>query len=261
MKKILYLVALILLWFVLIFGIASLLIYTGIIPLQFNWGYTFGTAISIPSMWLLSAGIVMLLRQFIYKIIFGTCKQINKSTATLLIMLGAIWFAFTIGGKLLTKTTTEIFHNTYEESISKGESSKLDNDYDTEEDVIPENILRDIENQYLTFCKDLNTQLPIRIDELTTLNSVLYSSWNISFHYYVEININDYCESDLKDFMREIKTSQKQQISNMFINGNYNITQEDFRKLCKCTDLKFRFVYYDINRTMIGANVFDYRDF
>ena len=61
--------------------------------------------------------------------------------------------------------------------------------------------------------------------------------------------------------MKEIKASQKQQISNMFINGEYDFTREDFREFCKRTGLKFRFVYFDINNTMIGANVFDYRDF
>lgn len=83
----------------------------------------------------------------------------------------------------------------------------------------------------------------------------------MSFHYHVEIDVNDYLDSDIKGFMREVKALQKQQIFRMFINGEYNFTQEDFRELCKRTGLKFRFVYFDINNTMIGANVFDYRDF
>ena len=255
MKKVLYVIALISSWFVLVFGIASLLILTEIIPMQISWGYTYGTAVAIPSMWLLSVGIVMLLRQFFYKVIFRANKPFSKSTATVLIVLGTIWFAFTIGGKLIYKSSTEKLLKTYE-NVSNEKSSTLDYDYKTEEDVI-----KDIESQYIAFCKDMNTQLPIKIDEITTLNSVLFSNWNMSFHYYAEIDINDYYESDLKDFMREIKASQKQQISNMFINGEYDLTQEDFRELCKHTGLKFRFVYFDINRTMIGANVFDYRDF
>ncbi len=255
MNKVLYVVALILSWFVLVFSIASLLIFMGIIPMQFNWSYTYGTAVAIPSMWLLFVGIVMLLRQFFYKVIFGTNKPFNKSIATILIVIGTIWFAFTIGGKLIHKSTTEKLFKTYE-NTSYEKTSTLEYNYNTKEDVI-----KDIEKQYIAFCKDMNSQLPIRIDEITTLNSVLFSNWNISFHYYVEIDVNDYYESDLKDFMSEIKASQKQQISNMFINGEYDLTQEDFRELCKHTGLKFRFVYFDINRTMIGANVFDYSDF
>ena len=260
MKRVLYVVVLILSWFVLVFGIASLLIFTEIIPMQFNlgyiWGRTCGTAVANPSMWLLSVGIVMLLRQFFYKVIFGTSKPFNKTTATILIVIGTIWFAFTFGGKLILKSTTEKLFKTYE-NTSNEKTSTLDYNYNsTEEDVI-----KDIEKQYIAFCKDMNSQLPIRIDEITTLNSVLFSNWNISFHYYAEIDVNDYYESDLKDFMSEIKESQKQQISNIFINGEYDLTQEDFRELCKHTGLKIRFVYFDINRTMIGANVFDYRDF
>ena len=207
------------------------------------------------------SGIVMLLRGLFYKVIFGTNKSFNKSTATLLIVLGSIWFAFTIGGKLLSKSVEEDFLKTYEKNVSDKKTPTIDYDCNAKEDVAPEEIIKNIEKQYIAFCKDINSQLPIRIDELTTLNSVLFGNWNISFHYYAEIDVNDYHESDLKDFMREIKASHKQQISNMFIKGEYDFTREELREFCKRTGLKFRFVYFDINKTMIGANVFDYRDF
>lgn len=118
MKKVLYVSTLILSWIVLVHSIAVLLILTDIIPIQLNWSYTLGTAVAIPSIWLMSVGIVMLLRQFIYKVVFGTQKSFDKSIATVFVVFGAFWFAFTIGGKLISNSSTEKILNTHEETVS-----------------------------------------------------------------------------------------------------------------------------------------------
>lgn len=225
MKKVLYVSTLILSWIVLVHSIAVLLILTDIIPIQLNWSYTLGTAVAIPSIWLMSVGIVMLLRQFIYKVVFGTQKSFDKSIATVFVVFGTFWFAFTIGGKLISNSSTEKILNTHEETVSIEKTSIAEYDLNTEKYIDTSKIIKDIETQFITFCKDINRQLPVIIDDITTFNSVLYSNWIMSFHYHVEIDVNDYLDSDIKGFMREVKALQKQQIFRMFINGEYNFTQ------------------------------------
>ena len=231
------------------------MIATGGIQGPFPTHY-YALAISVlqPRLWFISTGLAMLFRPYVYKLSFGLNKSFNKSIAIFLIILGVIGIALNICADYVIK-----------EDVYNAKGSAVEHNYkaeeETEEDVAFAKVKRDIEKQFITLCKDINSQLPIRIDELTTLNSVLFGNWNISFHYYAEIDVNDYHESDLKDFMREIKASHKQQISNMFIKGEYDFTREELREFCKRTGLKFRFVYFDINKTMIGANVFDYRDF
>ena len=36
-----------------------------------------------------------------------------------------------------------------------------------------------IENQYVTFCSQLNKQLPMRVDEVTTLKSVAFVNFSV----------------------------------------------------------------------------------
>lgn len=255
MKNVVYYSSLTILWIIFLIVSGEILIAAdgiqGSFPTHY---YALAVAVLQPRLWFISAGLAMLFRPYVYKLSFGLNKSFNKSIAIFLIILGAIGIALNIGADYIIK-----------KDVYNAKGSAVEHNYKTEEkeeeDVAFAKVKRDIEEQCISLCKDINSQLPIRIDELTTLNSVLFGNWNISFHYYVEIDINDYHESDIKDFMREIKASQKQQISNMFIKDDYDFTREDFREFCKRTGLKFRFVYFDINNTMIGANVFDYRDF
>lgn len=102
MKKCLYFVSIALCWIAIIFIIGFLLIATGIIPVIINFNYTLGSSVGIPSSWLISAAIVMLLRPFLYRAIFKEQKSFNKTTAIILLIIGGIWFAITIINKLIS---------------------------------------------------------------------------------------------------------------------------------------------------------------
>ena len=118
-----------------------------------------------------------------------------------------------------------------------------------------------IENQYVTFCSQLNKQLPMRVDEVTTLKSVAFVNWTMMCYYSVEINMADYQDIELKEFMKGIRDKQKKQIPTMISNGSYQFTQSELYEYLKGTGLKFRFIYHDLNVGQIGVNQFDYKDF
>lgn len=118
-----------------------------------------------------------------------------------------------------------------------------------------------IENQYFSFCSQLNKQLPMRVDEITLLKSVAFVNWTMTCYYSVEIDAVDYKDTELQDFMNSIRSSQKQQIPKMISNGNYQFTQSELYEYLKGTGLIFRFVYHDSKNRQIGVNQFDYKDF
>lgn len=125
-----------------------------------------------------------------------------------------------------------------------------------------DDIKNSIESQYIEFCSQLNKQLPMIVDEVTTLKSVAFIDWTMSCYYQLEIiDAADYDETTLKSVLAEIRERQKKQIPSMVANGNYKFNQSELYEYLKGTGLKFRFVYHDINNKQIGVNEFDYNDF
>ena len=60
MKKVAYILTSILLWLILVFIFAIILILIGVYPFEHNWGYSLGGGIARPQIWLISIGLVLL---------------------------------------------------------------------------------------------------------------------------------------------------------------------------------------------------------
>ena len=124
-----------------------------------------------------------------------------------------------------------------------------------------EEIKSEMEKQYIPFSSQINKQLPIRVDDVTILTSVVFSNWVMTNYYSVEIDTDGLTENELKTFLDITRNEHKNQIPRMISNGDYNFTKNELIEYLKHTGLKFRFVYKDINNKFIGANSFDYSDF
>lgn len=122
-------------------------------------------------------------------------------------------------------------------------------------------IKRNIENQYIQMCAQLNKQVPIRVDEITVVKSMTFVNWTLTTYYSVDIDQDEYDSQCLKHFIDELRLVKKMQIPSMISNGAYNFTQEELCEYLKGTGMKFRFVYHDKNDIQIGAMQFDYTDF
>ncbi len=127
------------------------------------------------------------------------------------------------------------------------------------ENIFCEEDIEQIRLYYINYSKELNAQLPLKIDELMTLTSVVFANWTFTYSYTLDVDINDLEESNIKTFLNEIKALQKEQILNIY--KAYDISRDIFVKLCKHTGLKYRYIYYDANDILIGSNVFNYKDF
>ena len=114
---------------------------------------------------------------------------------------------------------------------------------------------------YINFCAQLNKQLPIYIDEITTLNSVAFIDWTFSSLYQVAIDVDDYEEEEMQTAMAQMKIAQKEQVSNMLMKVNYGFTQAELVEYLKMLGMQFKSTYMDINHKMIGQVRLTFADF
>lgn len=117
-----------------------------------------------------------------------------------------------------------------------------------------------IRQMYLTFCKEINSQLPAQVDEITVLNSMVLSNWTIVASYQIDVDADDFSDEDIavsKFVMRDVF---KESASRMFKSGSY-VSRTDFKKLMRITGLKFRATYRDMLNRFMFSVVLDHRDF
>lgn len=254
MKKVAYILTSILLWLIFVFIFAVILILIGVYTFEYNWGYSLGGGMARPQIWLISIGFVLLLRPYIYKLIYKSNKCFKKSIAIGCIILGFIWFAMNTGAKMFSDWTSKQVIEKYQPSQAIEDAPKSVSKIYTKKE------LAQIEESFIKFAIQTYRQLPIQVDEVTRWNAIVYTSWNMVYTYTVDIDINDYEVTDIEAFLKEIKDSQKEQVPQM-VEQEYGIPMEDFLALCKQTGLTFRFGYYDRNNQKLGINILDYSDF
>lgn len=125
MKKALYYILLFIAWITIIIALASTLVISGLIPTSLGWGYAIGSACGYPQLWLIAAGITLLIRPILYKTIFKNCKTYKKTVAIILIAVGIIWITMNIGAKL------------YHQSVEKAVMERLQENEDEIIDYVP----------------------------------------------------------------------------------------------------------------------------
>lgn len=100
MKKVIYLASLFIAWLVSIIALALILVICGVIPTSLGWGYALGGACGLPQLWLISAGITMLIRPILHKAIFNENRVFKKVISTILIVIGIVWLAMNLGARM-----------------------------------------------------------------------------------------------------------------------------------------------------------------
>lgn len=118
-----------------------------------------------------------------------------------------------------------------------------------------------VRRQYIAFCKELNEQLPVDVDEITTLNSVVFANWTMAFNYRITIDADDLSPNDIKEARNDIKAAFKEMALKMLLSGSYDISRSSFKALMRVTGFKFRATYRDMFNKFLFSVVLDYNDF
>lgn len=114
MKKGFYYTSLIILWVAVVFLLAILLILFGLVPTNFGFGYSLGTACGYPQLWIMAVGIMLLLRPIVWRIFIKESKTFKNSAAIIILIVGIIWLSMNIGARILKNQATESLIEQYE---------------------------------------------------------------------------------------------------------------------------------------------------
>lgn len=118
-----------------------------------------------------------------------------------------------------------------------------------------------IKQAYITTCKEINSQLPIEVDEFTTFTSVTFANWTMTCTYRINADFSSFSTEELKELIAEQREASRTNVKRMLVSGNYNMSEKQMREFMKVTGMKMRMTYRDENGLFIGSILFDYRDF
>ena len=126
MKKVIYYISLFIAWLAIVIALAFILVICGvIIPTSSGLGYALGSACAHPQLWIISAGITMLIRPILHKAIFQTNKNFKKTVSLTLIAIGFIWLTMNLGAKI------------YHQAVEKAVLERLQENEDEIIDYVP----------------------------------------------------------------------------------------------------------------------------
>lgn len=79
------------------FALAFILLFLGAIGYSYGgFGYRFGSACAYPQVWLMSLGVVLLLRKQLYRFVMKEQKDFGKGAGVWCIIIGAVWLFFNL---------------------------------------------------------------------------------------------------------------------------------------------------------------------
>lgn len=247
MKKFLYYLTLVLISVGFLFLIASILSFISWSSGPFS--YRLGRWCGTPYLILLAIGISLLFRGIVHSIIFKTNKKFKSKISYWIIAIAIAWGVWMHGVESLHIYAQNNLNDSHNTSIPVSSSPNC------------EKIKSDAETQYIEMCAQLNKQMPMIVDEITSIKCVNFYNWTFATYYAVDIDQDDWDSEDLKFFIDELQSKKREQIPSMIATGEYGFSQEDISQYLKGTGLKFRFVYHDKFDRQIGAIQFDYSDF
>lgn len=119
----------------------------------------------------------------------------------------------------------------------------------------------EVRQQYINFCKEINQQLPVRVDEMTVLESMTFANWTITATYTIDIDAADVSEEGMELFKSEMHDAFKTTAQKMFTSGSYEVSRSKFKALMKVVGLKFRATYKDAYDNYMFSVLLEYTDF
>lgn len=118
-----------------------------------------------------------------------------------------------------------------------------------------------IKQYYTNFCKDLNQQLPIQVDDYTRFYAISFINCTLTAYYQLDIDSDDFSENELIELHGELRSAFKESARRMFASGNYDLNRNDWKTFMRGTGMKLKANYKDAyDRPMLNITL-DYSDF
>lgn len=157
-------------------------------------------------------------------------------------------------GHMLPGSYTKTSRTVYEDGLMKGLYFKPVGDTPSQE--------RDRETvkaYFMGLCKELNSQLPAEVDEITTLYAVVFYDWTFFCTYQVDMDFSVFSDEEMKELKQIMYEDGKEVLRSIFTQGDpewAKVALPGFREY----GIKVRVTYKDANGRMIFSLLYDYRD-
>lgn len=222
-----------------------------------------GVTVLIPEYWLISIGITLFTRDLWARIILRKSKKHSKVVSTILVSIGFIMIVASI---LITtfqnsekdKTTQTVASKkieVYENKIpSQKEEASISNG-----DLVLTRMVSDFSTDLKMEFEKTKKDIPVKIDEFTTLKDIKLSESTYTFIYCWEINKNDLTENDWKEILEDFVEDRKIELYYEVVTA-CAMEEVDPNEFFKTVNIKFEYTFSDINNNHIGTCGFEYKD-
>lgn len=130
----------------------------------------------------------------------------------------------------------------------------------TQKQVLSNQQIENIKQSYMSLCNEVNKQLPLYLDEITTLTSVVFADWTLICKYQINLDLSDMTLDECHELMDAVRQVNKVNAKRMIMSRN-DISQSQIKEEIKVTGLKIQQSYYDENGLFVGSTTFGYKDF
>lgn len=130
----------------------------------------------------------------------------------------------------------------------------------TQKQVFTKQYIENIKQSYMNMCVEVNKQLPLYLNEITTLTSVVFADWTLTCKYKINLDLSEMTLNECKELMDEIRKLNQANAKRMIM-SRANVSQSQIKEEIKATGLKIQQSYYDENGLFVGSVVFGYKEF
>ena len=263
MKKVVYYSLIAILWAVIHVLIGVILIIVGVV--EASSPNALLVAVLIPEVWILSIGLTMFSRRELSKRILHEEKKFSKVVPIVLVALGGLMVGANILLTCIQRCTTNDTTQTVSQKVvdTKEVSSNSTETYKSESSNVDLSLTKTI----MDFKTGLNEEfekmdkiVPIRINEVMTLNEIKNSGSTYTLIYRLEIKKDDIAENELKDIIEDFGENNKIELYYEAI-SMCALAEIDSNEFFKAVNIKLQYCFTDINDNNLGTCEVDYKDF
>ena len=100
--------------------------------------------------------------------------------------------------------------------------------------------------------KDINEQLPLKVDEITTLYATLFVGNAIQYSYRVDIDKTDYTQDEIDQIICGVKETNKDNFAFLFQSLANKMPPKEWKRLFTELGLYYVYTYFDSNNKVFA---------
>lgn len=126
--------------------------------------------------------------------------------------------------------------------------------------TIPQKTRNEFRTLFVSMCKQMNEQTPIRLDETTTLMYMTFTNWTLTYHYKTDYAYTDFTASQREEVLASIKKQCIAGWRREIQTWEKPYTYRQYVSYLRSLGVKFSYSYVDCNNMPFGHILVTCRD-